>query len=455
MKRWLAAIGVLTITALGLGYWGYQEHNSKLMLQTAVNNNYQRAFYNLADHVQTMEVLLGKSLVLSGPEKNAQFFEQISQQSIQALDNLTQLPVGDALLGRTAKFLTQLGDYSNTLAKQVSEGKTLTQEQWATVNRLYNQSSELNKELNKIHNSIADGSLNLYELAITASNRLAKEGQKLATDNFQTMDRQMQAYPTLIYDGPFSDDMEQGRARGVTGAKVSEAKAKSIAMQFYDNPGEKHVLAQVTGEVEGSIRAYRVEIARRQGEKVVGEPTVADVSIQGGHLIWLVTPRNVTDAGWSLDKAQSRAEAYLREHGYQNMQSSYYQRNDNTVTFNYALIQDGVIIYPDLIKVTVALDNGQVVAFDARNYLMSHHKRSLDKPKVTEREARLLVGNRLKIEGTGRLAVIPVGVEKEILTWEFKGTQGGETYLLYINAITGEEENVLRLVNTSEGKLTL
>jgi len=455
MKRSLAALGILTVIALAIGLWGYQEHNSKLMLQTAVNNNYQRAFYNLADHVQTMEVLLGKSLVLSDPEKNAQFFEQISQQSNQALANMTQLPVDDALLGRTIKFIAQLGDYSTTLARQVSEGKTLTQEQWATVNQLYSQSSDLNKELSKIHAGILDGSINLYELATTSSNRLAREGSKLATGNFQTMNRQMQAYPTLIYDGPFSDSMEQGRARGVAGEKISQTKAKSIALQYIDNPGNENLLAQVTGQVEGSIRAYRVAIARRQGRETVGEPTVADVSIQGGHLIWLVTPRNVTSASWSLDKAQSRAEAYLREHGYQNMRSSYYQRNDNTVTFNFAFTQDGVIIYPDLIKVTVAMDNGQVVALDVRNYLMSHHKRNLDKPKVTEHQAHLLVSNRLKIEGLGRLAVIPVGVENEILAWEFKGTQGEDTYLIYINAITGDEENVLRLVNNSDGKLTL
>jgi len=455
MRRWLAAFGILSIVALGIGFWGYQEHNSKLMLQTAVNNNYQRAFYNLADHVQTMEVLLGKSLVISSPEKNSQFFEQISQQSNQALANLTQLPVDDALLGRTTKFIAQLGDYSTSLARQVSDGKTLTWEQWDTVNQLYSQSSDLNKELSKIHAGISDGSINLYELATTSSNRLAKEGQKLATGNFQTMNRQMQAYPTLIYDGPFSDHMEQGRARGVTGEKISQANAKSIALQYIDQPGNENVLTQVTGQVEGSIRAYRVEIARRQGGETVGEPTVADVSIQGGHLIWLVTPRNVTGDSWSLDKAQSQAEAYLREHGYQNMRSSYYQRNDNTVTFNYAFTQDGVIIYPDLIKVTVAMDNGQVVALDVRNYLMSHHNRNLDKPKVTEHQAHLLVSNRLNIEGLGRLAVIPVGVEKEILTWEFKGTQGEDTYLVYINAVTGEEENVLRLVNTSDGKLTL
>ena len=455
MKRWLAITGILTIAALGLGIWGYQEHNSKLALQTTVNNNYQRAFYSLADHVQTMEILLGKSLVLSGPEKNAQFFEQISQQSNQALDNLTQLPVDDALLGRTAKFITQLGDYSSTLARQVTEGKPLNQEQLATVNQLYNQSSDLNKELGKIHNGLADGTLNFYELAVNSSNRLAKEGEKLATDNFQTMNRQMQAYPTLIYDGPFSDNMEQGRARGVTGAKINESKAKSIALQFFDRPGEENLQAEVTGEVEGSIAAYRVELTRHQGNKEVGEPTVADVSRQGGHLIWLVTPRNVSAGNWSLEKAQSRAESYLREHGYQNMQSNYYQRNDHTVTFNYALQEDGVVIYSDLIKVTVALDNGQVVAFDARNYLMSHHRRNLDKPKVTEHEARQLVGNRLKIEGMGRQAVIPVGIEKEILTWEFKGTQNEETYLVYINAMTGEEENVLRLVKTAEGQLTL
>ncbi|AGL03871.1 germination protein YpeB [Desulfoscipio gibsoniae] len=455
MKKWFAALGVLAIAALAIGYWGYQEHNSKLALQTAVNNNYQRAFYNLADHVQTMEVLLGKSLVLAGPEKNVQFFDEIWQQSNQALDSLTQLPVGDAILGRTAKFITQLGDYSNTLARQVAEGKPLTREQWDTVNRLYEQSSSLNKELNKIHNSIADGTLNLYELAISSSNRLAREGQKLASGNFQTMDRQMQAYPTLIYDGPFSDHMEQGRARGVTGKNVTQAKARSIAMQYFDNPGDENVLAQVTGEVKGNIRAYRVEIARRQGGAVVGEPTVADVSVQGGHLIWMVTPRNVAEAVWSIDRARSRAEDYLRDHGYENTQISYHQRNDNTVTFNYALKQDDIIIYPDLVKVTVALDNGQVVAMDARGYLMSHHKRNLDKPKLTEREARVMVSERLKIDGTGRLAVIPVGVEKEILTWEFRGTQGGETYLVYINALTGDEENVLRLVNTDDGELTL
>lgn len=455
MKRWIAGLTLALVAILGAGYWGYREYNSKQMLQTALGNSYQRAFYSLADHVQNVEVQLGKSLVSSGPEQNEQLFNQIWQQSTLALDSLSQLPVGDALLGRTAKFITQVGDYSRMLARQVAQGQPVTREQWETVSRLYNQASDLNKELSKIHAEIAGGSLNFYELAAAGSRRLGREGRNLAGTNFQSIDQQMHGYPTLIYDGPFSDHLERAHARGVTGDKITPAKAKAIALRYYDNRGGGNVIAQVTGEVKGNISAYRVEIVRRKGGSVVGEPAIADISQKGGHLIWTITPRDVPGAGWSLERARARAEQYLVDHGYKNMKISYYQRNDNTITFNFALLEGRVIIYPDLIKVTVALDNGQVVGVDARGYLMSHRKRILPEPKLTEEQARAMVSKNLKLEGKGRLALIPVAVEKERLTWEFKGQQGEDTYLVYINALNGNEEKVLKLIHSKDGALTM
>lgn len=455
MKKWIAGLALVAVAVLGTGYWGFREYSSRQMLQTALSNNYYRAFYSLADHVQNMEVQLGKSLVTTGPDQYEELFDSIWQQSNQALDSLTQLPMGDALLGRTAKFITQLGDYSHMLSEQVAQGKPVTQEQRETLNRLYNQTSDLNKELSQVHAQVADGSLSFFELATNGRQRLSQEGKKLASSNFQTIDQQMHGYPTLIYDGPFSDHLEQGQARGVTGKKISPAKAKTIALQYFDKKGSGNVIAQVTGEVNGNIPAYRVEIVRRKDGAVVGEPAIADISQMGGHLIWTIMPRNVPNAEWNLEKARARAKDYLDKHGYKNMKSSYYQRNDNTATFNFALMEDGVIIYPDLIKVTVALDNGQVVGVDARGYLMSNHKRDLPKPKLTESQAREMVNKDLNIEGKGRLALIPVGVEKEKLTWEFKGTQGTETYLVYINALEGNEETILKLIKSDDGELTM
>ncbi len=453
-RRWILPVGLLVL-ALAAGYWGYAQHNENRLLKVTIGNNYQRAFYNLSDHVQNAEVMLGKSLISVDLIQNQKLYEQIWEQSNQALDNLGQLPVGDALLGRTAKFITQLGDYARTLSDQTALGKSTTNEQWETLNRLYNQASSLNSELGKIHTATADGSFSFTELAANSARRLAREGQKLAGGNFQTIDRQMQKYPTLIYDGPFSDHLEKGKARGVTGDNVSQARARTVAMKYYDSDDQDDIIARVTGSVDGNIPAYRVEMTRRSGGKVVGEPVVADVSKQGGKLIWMLNQRDIAGSELSLAEARQRAVAYLKKQGYGSMKESYYQRNDNTVTFNFAALQNGVIIYPDLVKVTVALDTGRILGIDTRSYLMSHRDRNLPGPKLTESQARKKVSDRLNIKDRGRLALIPVGADKEQLTWEFRGTLDQEIYLVYINAMTGSEVNLLRLIENQDGALTL
>ncbi|MCG8402891.1 MAG: germination protein YpeB [Firmicutes bacterium] len=453
-RKWLLPLGLLAL-ALGAGYWFNWQQNENRMLRTALDNNYQRAFYNLADQVQNAEVLLGKALVTADPVQIQSLFEQVREQSSQALDSLTQLPVQGELLGRTAKFIVQLGDYSHSLAEQVAMGKAVSGEQWDTLNRLYNQASGLNTELGRIHAEVADGRFSFTELAVSSSRRLAKEGRTPAGAGFQDMDNQMQKYPSLIYDGPFSDHLEQGNARGVTGDDITPAQAKAAALRYLDIEKGEDVTARVTGTVETDIKAYRVEmILRREGEKQ-GEPAIADITRRGGHLVWMLYQRDIPGAGVSINEAGKLAAGYLEERGYGPMKLSYHQRNDNTVTFNFAYMQDDVIIYPDLVKVTVARDNGRVVAVDTRTYLMSHHRRDLSEPQVTERQARELVSGRLQIQDRGRLALIPLDPDKELLTWEFKGTLGEDSYLVYINAMNGREENVLRLIENQDGVLTM
>ena len=114
---------------------------------------------------------------------------------------------------------------------------------------------------------------------------------------------------------------------------------------------------------------------------------------------------------------------------------------------------DGVLIYPDLLKVKVALDNGEIVGFDAYQYLMSHRKRDIPKPKLTEEEARKKVSPRIKVERV-KLAIIPMPGNKEQLCYEFKGKYNNFDYFVYINAEDGSEENILRIIKDENGTLT-
>jgi germination protein YpeB len=112
------------------------------------------------------------------------------------------------------------------------------------------------------------------------------------------------------------------------------------------------------------------------------------------------------------------------------------------------------MIYPDLIKVKVALDNGQILGFESKGYLNFHTKRDIPKPKLTQKEARAIVNKKLKVISSG-LAIIPTEFKTEIFTYEFKGKLGDNDFLVYINAQTGKEENIFLIVNTPNGILTM
>ena len=450
MLPWV--VGLLAIAAVG--YWGYLQHSARDAMRIQVGNTYQRAFFNTTDHVRNLEAMLAKGLVAADRQQDIDLFTDIWQQSNAALDNISQLPVSDVLLGRTAKFLTQVGDYSRTMVRKTAEGETVDEEDWQTMSRLYRQSSVLNRELQAINDNVTNGRFDFYKLAEEASRKLGTTGRDLANANFSTINKHMQDYPSLIYDGPFSDHLERVKPRGLPDDNVNQAQARAEAEKFVDRRQGLAYVGRVTGNVEGNIPAYRVEVSPREGNQRKGSPAIMDVSRQGGEVVWMLRPRDIGEARMETEKAREKAQEFLAERGYQDMVPRYFQRLDGVVTFNFAGKENDVIIYPDSVKVSVALDNGEVIGFEGHNYLMSHHQRQLPQPKVSQAEAAALINPHLKVQ-EGRLAVIPTGADSEKLTWEFEGQLDREAFLVYINALTGREEKIFRMYKTDEGTLVM
>ena len=51
--------------------------------------------------------------------------------------------------------------------------------------------------------------------------------------------------------------------------------------------------------------------------------------------------------------------------------------------------------------------------------------------------------------------MIPTEYQTEILCWEFKGNVDDRQFLVYINVETGKEEDVLVILETPNGTLTM
>ena len=120
---------------------------------------------------------------------------------------------------------------------------------------------------------------------------------------------------------------------------------------------------------------------------------------------------------------------------------------------NYADKQGNVIIYSDLIKVKIALDNGEIIGIETTGYLNCHYEREIPTNLITAEEASKNISQNVQMEVKG-LAMIPTEFNTEVLCYEIKGKVNEIEFLTYVNAQTGKEQDTLILMNTENGVLT-
>ena len=128
--------------------------------------------------------------------------------------------------------------------------------------------------------------------------------------------------------------------------------------------------------------------------------------------------------------------------------------SENIANINFAYSQNGVRCYSDLVKVRVALDTGEIVGMECKGYLMNHRERELGGAVLTQEEAQARVSSHLDVTAT-TMAVIPKDSMREVLCYEFKGTYMNKNFIVYINAENGREEEILLLIESENGILTI
>ena len=221
---------------------------------------------------------------------------------------------------------------------------------------------------------------------------------------------------------------------GLTGDNITEEQAKKIAEEFIGSNRIKETTSNGTTE-HANIEAYDFTV------KTVDNTMIwISISKKGGHVISMNSNREVTTEIISQEELDEITDKYLQSHGFLSMKKTYFTKNGGIQTINYAYEQEGVIVYPDLIKIKVAMDNGEILGIETTGYLNSHTQRKLTEIKVSKEDARKKINQNLEIQSE-RLAIIPTEFQTELMCWEFKGTIGDREFLVYINVETGKEED--------------
>lgn len=441
----LSVIGVfIIIIAVLITVLVRKEQDSK----QASENSYNMAFYSLVDYVENVETYLAKSLISSTPEHGAETLTNVWREANLAQSYLARLPIESQELENTEKFLNQVSDYSYSLSRKNIYNESLSNEDLKNLKDLHNYSVELENTLNQLSEDINSGRIKWNELSNKGTVAFAQQVSTQTNDSFSNLEENFHEYSGLIYDGAFSEHITSSEKKGLTGNDIDEETAKQKVAEFVGQENIKEIQSLGFSE-NATIPEYNFSIKTNSENDIT-----ISVSKKGGHIIYMNSNRTVNSEIISQEEANEKGKEFLNNKGLNNMKETYYLKQDGIVTINYAYTQNDVVVYSDLIKVKVALDNGEVLGIETTGYLNNHTQRDTSKVKISKEEAKKTLNKDLEISSEG-LAIIPTEYNTEILCYEFKGKVDDREFLVYINAENGREEDILIITNTPNGILTM
>ena len=437
-RNWVYGICMAIIHALGVGaivglsvalHFSQEKLASQVTYQNQMESVYARAYYSLLDGVNDMDTTLAKLTIAKSREKQESLLYDIWCASTLAEEYLATFGNSDEGVRTAVKYINQLGDYSLHLADKLSRGEQLTEKDRATLEKMRPMAGMLKESLQKINGDLNEGKLFMED------NGILKEFSK-AFSSFSEPDFN---YPQMIYDGPFSDGLETASAKGLEGLEdIDQKKGEKIIGELFDGVSEIEYIGRFDGRIPTENYSFKIN----------GKTAFVQLSTKGGKVINFSLAETKDSDNEISKNAGEKAVAFAKQMGYKNMQVVWSATAHGHTYINLAPVEEGIILYPDLVKVKIDNESGEIIGFDSAHHAYNHRKRNLEKPAIAERDAR----NNLSIQpiAEGRLALIPEGGgQKETLCYEYQCESEG-TYFVYIDALTGAETEILYVIDDTD-----
>ena len=243
----------------------------------------------------------------------------------------------------------------------------------------------------------------------------------------------------MIFDGPFSEALKNKQIKGLSSTEVSKEQAldylRDVVYQGED------VKIEYINETSGDFVTYDFKVTKSEVEYI------AQITKRQGILLTLMGYAESGEPSISSEKAQELAEAFASKVGFGKLTTVWLEVKDNVAYINLAPTQDGVVLYPDLVKVKVDMYGQTVIGFEAKNYAFNHVDRSFT-TSITLDDAEQKLGFDYVVLNT-RKAIIALENDIEVAVFEFACERINGLYYYYVDANTGDVVQILKVVDSN------
>ena len=402
-----------------------------------LENIYKKNLYELVNNVNSVEVDISKIVATTSFTTQQKLLNSIYKSCGEIESNLNNLPISETKTKNVNKLYNTLSGYTYSL---IRANDVLSEENLDNLEEMHSKCLIVMYDLNNYLNEVSYGYSILNDIDFSNENNSVFNGG-FVESNMEDGD-----VPSLIYDGPFSDSVTNKEVKGLGSVEISQNQAEDIVKDKFKGYSAKEI--NYIGNTEGKFATFNYEL------KCDGLILYVQVTKLGGVVIAINGEAESGNFDYTEELTKELAQNFAINLGYENMYPVWLQIDGNIAYVNLAPMVDGVIYYPDLVKVKVDISRAQVVGLDGTNYCYNHIEREVYDPEISVERAKEHVGKKLTIEDTN-LAIIPNEFVGETYVYEFVCTWKDYKYFVYVDANLGEMVDILRVIKTTNGNLVI
>jgi spore germination protein len=433
-RRWRWAVWILAGLCVLAVWFGTVRAGQVGQLSIEAENKYMAAFHRLKWATEGIEERLAKLQVATDRRLQLLYLADLRVLGAQAVEQMTTLPLLTVSLPEVTNFLQHMQACTEQYHARLAGGESLD--------------LVANQRLANLHRKAARLELKLADLGQVLSTNLIRWSVAVAETDPGVQKappspivRVLQEIDLAMRDTNSLPAIEGGRLQPKTslGAPVSPDQAIGIARALVDQPLTVEPTLVKSG-APGTIPIYYLSL-----RKATGDSLSLGITEAGGHLLFAMNGRPVGERRADPARLEQEARFMLRRWGYGETCLVSRIQNAGALVMDFAPVQDGVVLLPDRLQVTLAMDDGELLQLDTKAYWINHRPRKIGAPHVTREEAVQQRGARLRREGEILLVLIADRIGRERLAWEVTGRMGDQVMKVYIDARTGEEVDVVRV----------
>lgn len=405
--------------------------------KTTMENVYRKSYYGLTYDIDGLDTAISKLSVARTKAMKQEYLSDISAYSTAASENVSNLAEDSAARSDLLKFINQTGDFAKYLDNKLNKGGELNLNDKKTIGEIGSVVRTIKADLQKISGEVERDGFTFLSAIRGNSEHFSSMVRSFENEDID--------YPSMIYDGPFSDSMTEREAKALSGEEKSEEEArKSIAALL---PNTEIAEISVQNGSKNIFETYSYELTTSRGKCFVtlAKKEAFPVSVS-------FTEQRASSLKLRADQAENIAENYLENIGFSSMKAVWASIYNDVYYVNLAYYANGTIFYPDLVKVQVSGETGEILGMESLNYVFNHNERPLYADVLPPSEAVCAVSEEIEIASV-RLAVVPTKGNGETLAYEIYGTKGEEKFFVYVSAESGDELKIMRVVDGERGLL--